>query len=127
MRIPLHLGLIIALSGTALAQSAAPDVSSLQAAPASTVADLSTSYSGHDLTLTECTDRLERLGALLRDRGYGAQRDDSFDTGFTVTRWYDRQTNSTVVAWMSPSGNQHDLGVGVYTWNVRWNEMLLPF
>jgi hypothetical protein len=127
MRIQLYLGLMIALSSTTLAQPATRSLYSFQAAPVTPATDLSAAYSGLGLTLADCTDRLDRLGTLLRERGFGARRNASFDEGATVTRWYDPGTDSTVVAWMSPSGAQHDLEIGVYPWNMRWNELLISY
>lgn len=127
MRIHLYVGLIIALSGTALAQSAAPDVSSLQAAPAASVTNLIASAAGHGLTLTECVDRLEHLGAFLRDRGYGSRRDEQLEPGVLVTLWSRPGTHTAVVAWISDQGAAHDLEVAEFAWDHPWNEWLTPF
>jgi hypothetical protein len=124
MRIQLHLGLTIALSGLSLAQPVTGDFYSFQAALVAPVTELPTAYSGSGLAWVECRGRLERLGTLLQARGFGEQRNASLDEGVTVTRWYDPVTDSTVVAWMVPSGTQHDLGIGVYTGKRRWNEMI---
>ena len=67
MRIQLHLCLMIALSGTSLAQSGTRETYGLQATQAATVADLIATASGHGLTLAECVDRVEHLDTLLRD------------------------------------------------------------
>jgi hypothetical protein len=126
MRIQLHLGLIVALSGTSLAQPTARDLYGVQTAPVASLTDLSASYSGDGLTLAECTDRLDRLGTLLRERGFGGPRNADFGDGAAVTRWYAPGTDSTVVAWMYPSGTQHAFEIGVYAWNMRWNEISVP-
>jgi hypothetical protein len=126
MRIQQHLGLIIALCGTSLAQPAARDLYSFQAVPVAPLTDLSTAYSGDSLTLAECTDRLERFGTLLRERGFRVRQTADFGDGAAVTRWYDPGTDNTVVAWMYPSGPQRALEIGVYAWNMRWNEVSIP-
>ena len=127
MRIQLHLGLIIALSSTSLAQPGAREVYGLQAAPAAPVADLIATASGHGLTLTECVDRVEHLDTLLRDRGYGARRDDELEPGVLVTRWYRPGTHTVVLAWMKANGAAHDLELAEFTWNHPWGEWLTPF
>ncbi|QLG10666.1 hypothetical protein HLB42_07700 [Deinococcus sp. D7000] len=126
MRIQLQLSLIVALSSTSLAQMVPGDSYSVLTAPLVSISELSAAYSAEGLTLKECTDRLERLGVLLQSRGLKRYKDVRFDDEATVTRWYDHGTDSTVVAWMRPSGGAHELKINVYAWNVRWNELLIP-
>lgn len=127
MRIQLYLGLLVSLCGTTLAQSSVPDVYSLQAAPTAPVSDLIAAASGHGLTLSECMDRVEQLGAFLRDRGYGPRRDEELEPGVVVTRWYRSGTRTAVVAWMSAKGAAHDLEVAEFAWDHPWSDWLTPF
>ena len=59
---------------------------------------------------------------------FGQPRRDRthFGDGAAVTRWYAPGMDSTVVAWMYPSGTQHAFEIGVYAWNMRWNELPIP-
>ena len=127
MRIQLRLSLMIALSSMSLAQSGTREVYSLQVAPAVPMADLIAAVSGHGLTLTECVDRVEHLDTLLRDRGYGARRDDELEPGVLVTRWYRPGTHTAVLAWMHANGAAHDLELAEFTWNHPWGDWLTPF
>jgi hypothetical protein len=126
MRMSTAVGLVVVLCGTSLARLAVPHESRMlssihvQADPAAPVAALLAAAAGHDLTLTECTDRIERLDALLRARGFGQRRDEEFAPGGLVTRWYGRTTRTVVVAWMTANGVKHDLVVAEFAWNRPW-------
>lgn len=124
MRIQLYLSLVIALSSPSLAQSGTREVYGIQAAP---LADLIATASGHGLTLTECVDRIKHLDTLLRDRGYGARRDDELEPGVLVTRWYRPDSHTAVLAWMKADGAAHDLELAEFTWNHPWSDWLTPF
>ena len=126
MRIQLQVSLMIALSSSSLAQMTTRDLYGVLTAPVVSVTNLAAAYSAQGLTLEVCTDRLNRLGVLLQNRGLKRQKAVRVNNEATLTRWYDPGTDSTVLAWMHPSGAYHNLEISVYAWNVRLNELLIP-
>ncbi|WP_229753115.1 hypothetical protein [Deinococcus aerophilus] len=53
---------------------------------------------GTDLTMAECRERLEKLGALLKSAGYGSARTHALSDGTLAARWYNRTSNRTALA-----------------------------
>lgn len=123
----LYLGLLVSLCGTSLAQSAARDLYSLQAAPAAPVADLIAAAAGHGLTLAECMDRVEVLGTQLQEKGYTQRPDEQFGPGVFVTTWFRPGARTAVMAWMRDDSGTHDLVVAEYAWVSQWALRLSPF
>ncbi|WP_229723626.1 hypothetical protein [Deinococcus aerolatus] len=57
-----------------------------------------TGMAGTNLTMAECRERLEKLGALLEGAGYGSARTHGLSDGTLAARWYNRTMNRTALA-----------------------------
>lgn len=79
---------------------------------------------GTGLTITECRDRMQKLGTLLEGAGYGGARTHTLSDGTLAARWYNRTTNRTALAFSGQNAVGNAFTVSEQDGLIRWNEFI---
>lgn len=100
------------LLGSVLAQQGAPLSHQIAA------------MAGHGLTSVQCQERLQALDTLLRQGGYGTARTHTLMDGVLASRWYNTQTDRTVVAFAGQRAEGNAFTTAELAGPIRWNEFM---
>ncbi|MFC4427312.1 hypothetical protein [Deinococcus navajonensis] len=79
---------------------------------------------GTGLTHAQTQDRLQRLGTMLGDAGYGTARTGSLGDGTLASRWYSQSADRTVFAFSGQQAEDNALTVAEHAGLLRWNELM---
>ncbi|MFC4426414.1 hypothetical protein [Deinococcus navajonensis] len=79
---------------------------------------------GTDLTIAECRARLQDLGTLLGEAGYGPARTRHLADGTLVSRWYHAGHDRTALAFAGQEARSNSFVVAEHDGAVRMNDLM---
>ena len=82
------------------------------------------SLSGTGLMLAGCQERMQTLGTMLSNAGYGPMSSHVVDSTTMVARWYHPLRHNTILAFAGWQASGNAFSATEVPGSVRWNELL---